>query len=96
MFTPEMLQEFQNTLKCVIQVIFQDEERFKEEVLGGKRCVGWDSNTYRIERCHAAMHYRISLIRDDGRKKDIYADAKDVLVWFLKLQDEVLNKEKGV
>ncbi len=72
-------------ISATIQMIDSHEDLFKEEVLGGKRCVGWDSDEYSIERCHASIHYRITLKHSDGREKDLYIPSEGVYSWAVKL-----------
>lgn len=79
-----LLQELKDAHKLVsatIQMVFDHEDKFKEDVLGGKRSVGWESDEYNIERCHAANIYRLTLKHDDGRQKDLYIDSGDVYTW---------------
>lgn len=66
-------------------MVFDNGDKFKEDVLGGKRSVGWDSNEYTIERCHTANVYRLTLKHDDGRMKDLYVDSRDVYSWTVEL-----------
>jgi hypothetical protein len=91
MFTPEILQESQDVLRNVLYIIFEYEGRFKDEVLGGKRCVGWDSEEYEVDKCHAATNYRVTLSHIDGRKKDIFINSIDIHSWILKLQDDIFS-----
>ena len=75
------LKDAHQMVKATIEMVFLHEKSFKENVLGGKLCVGWESDEYSIERCHMANCYRITLKHDDGREKDIYIEAKDVYTW---------------
>ena len=88
MITLEMIQQTQQTTKCILEVVFKYEKSFKADVLGGKRCVGWEDDEYSIEFCHAATNWRITLKHDDGREKDIFIPCGYVHSWFIKLQDK--------
>lgn len=88
MFTPEMLQQTHQTMKCVLQVIFEYEEDFKRQVLKG---CGWEYDSYEIERCHMAEAFRITLKHDDFREKDLYINCNVVYDWFISNQKKVLG-----
>ena len=88
MFTPKMLKDAHQTIKCVIQVVFEYEYDFKHTVLADN---GWNAGCYTIERCHAAQAWRFTLKHDDGREKDLYINSNDVYSWFLDKQDEVFK-----
>ena len=62
----------------MIGVIFDNECSFKTEVL---TLNGWESTSYTIDRCHAALRYRLTLKHDDGREKDVYIDSNEVYGW---------------
>lgn len=78
------LKDAHQLVSATIQIIFDNEYNFKEDILGGKRSVGWGSDSYTIERCHAANMYRLTLKHDDGRMKDLYVDSRDVYTWAVK------------
>lgn len=83
-----LLQELKDAhqmVKATIEMVSLHEKSFKENVLGGERCVGWGSDEYFVERCHAAEAYRVTLKHDDGREKDIYIESKDVYTWSVSL-----------
>lgn len=83
--TEEQIQETinaHNIVSYIVQYIFDNEDSFKEDILGGKRAIGWESEDYKIERCHAAKRYRVTLKHDDGREKDIYVESDKVITWF--------------
>lgn len=71
-----------NIISYIVQYIFDNEDAFKEDILGGKQAVGWESEDYEIERCHVAKRYRVTLKHNDGREKDIYVESNDVISWF--------------
>ena len=75
------IKEAHQMVSGTIQMVFLHEKSFKENVLSGKSCVGWDSDEYSIERCHAANIYRITLRHDNGREKDIYLKSTEVCAW---------------
>ncbi len=79
------VKEAHQLVSATIEMVFDHEDLFKEKVLGGLRCVGWNSGDYSIERCHAAMIYRITLKHDDGREKDLYIPSTDVYSWSIEL-----------
>lgn len=90
MLTPEMLQEAHDTLIYgVLRVVFQYEDDFKLSLLAYS---GWKGDSYKLERCHIAQSFRVTLKHDDGREKDIYIPSSKVYDWVLKLQAKVLNK----
>ncbi|AUR91541.1 hypothetical protein NVP1161O_099 [Vibrio phage 1.161.O._10N.261.48.C5] len=75
------LKDAHQLVSATIRMVFDHEKLFKEDVLGGKRNVGWESEGYSIERCHAANIYRLTLKHDDGREKDIYVDSSKIYGW---------------
>ena len=75
------LKDTHQLVSATVQMVFDHEDKFKEDVLGGKRSVGWESDEYNIERCHAANSYRLTLKHEDGRQKDLYVDSGDVYTW---------------
>ncbi|CAH9017024.1 conserved hypothetical protein [Vibrio phage 193E37-1] len=75
------LKDAHQLVTATIRMVFDNENLFKEQVLGGKRCVGWNSDEYSIERCHAANIYRVTLKHEDGREKDLYIESSDVYTW---------------
>ncbi|CAM0048442.1 hypothetical protein VPHK406_0097 [Vibrio phage K406] len=75
------LKDAHQLVSATVRMVFDHEKLFKEDVLGGKRSVGWESEDYSIERCHAANIYRLTLKHDDGREKDIYVASAEVYTW---------------
>lgn len=89
MFTPESLQAVHDTLVYgVIRVIFQYEDDFKQKVLKSN---GWHHEDYKLERCHIANAFRVTLKRDDGREKDIYIPSSEVYAWVIDMQKMVIE-----
>ncbi|AGG57867.1 hypothetical protein VPBG_00095 [Vibrio phage helene 12B3] len=75
------LKDAHQLVSATVRMVFDHEKLFKEGVLGGKRSVGWESEDYSIERCHAANIYRLTLKHDDGCEKDIYVNSSEILDW---------------
>lgn len=76
--TMEQIIEAQHVMTGVISLIFQYEKDFINLVLDHN---GWSKDECHIERCHAAMRFRITLQHDDGREKDFYIESGDVYSW---------------
>lgn len=65
-------------MQTTIAIIFDYEGDFKYKVLDRH---GWKHDEYKIERCHSALHYRITLRHYDGREKELYINSFDVYSW---------------
>jgi hypothetical protein len=76
--TLQQVIEAHRLVSATVTTIFQNEEDFKWFALAGN---GWDSEEYTIERCHAALRYRLTLKHYDGREKDVYIESDAVYSW---------------
>lgn len=85
----EIKQAHEIISQCVIRTIFDYESTFKSTLLHRN---GWEHNSYTLERVHCANSYRITLLHEDGRRKDIYLDSNDVYSWYIDLQGQELSK----
>lgn len=93
MITAKQLQEAHSIIsQGVIQVIFENEDSFKKEVLSQN---GWDHSEYTIERVHCAEAYRLTLKHDDFREKDVYIPSGEVYSWFMSEQDKFFNLKEN-
>lgn len=81
--TLQQVKDAHNLVAATITTIFNNEKCFIDEVLKGN---GWSSDVCTIERCHAALRYRITLKHDDGREKDLYITLDSVYDWLNSLE----------
>lgn len=90
MITSEEFVQAQTVVRCIIETIFNYEQSFKEDVLSNRH---WKvEGSYHIERCHmAASRFRITMVNDELREKDLYIPAEDVHSWYEELGKEILK-----
>lgn len=82
-----MLKEAHDTLvRGVITGIFDYEDDFKDKLL---KQIGWNKDSYEIERCHLATNFRLTVVHDYGREKDVYIPSTEVYDWVLELQTKL-------
>lgn len=82
-FTPEQVVHAHELVTATITTIFNEEESFIDHCLKDN---GWSSEVCTIERCHAALRYRITLLHEDGRQKDLYIECSKVYDWLDSLE----------
>jgi len=82
-FTLEQIAHAHELVTATITTIFNNEKSFIDHCLKDN---GWSSEVCTIERCHAALRYRITLLHDDGRQKELYIECSKVYDWLDSLE----------
>lgn len=83
LFSLQQVKEAHDLVSATITTIYNNEKSFIDTCLKGN---GWSSDVCTINRCHAALRYRITLKHDDGREKDLYIDTNTVYDWLDRLE----------
>ncbi|AGN51564.1 hypothetical protein VPLG_00125 [Vibrio phage eugene 12A10] len=95
MVTSQEFKQAQTVVRCILEVVFsyQHEPDFKQDML--QHATGWDINDFTIERMHmSGYNFRVEVLHDDGRKREVYLKGEDVFEWYEHLGKKLLQENE--
>ena len=86
MITPNEFKLMQDVTRCLAQVVFDNEETFKDNLLKDLR---WEKEDYELERIHfCGYRCRITIkFTEDYSTYDIYLEADKIYEFYEQLKE---------
>ena len=91
MITPQEFKIMQDSVRCLIQVVFEYEKEFKDTFI--TPCTYYKEDEYSLKFAHiSAYNMKVVLEFDDGDVVDVYRDLTEIIQWYYNLANKMLNK----